>query len=327
MLAEPKRLPWHESCWAQLDGYISSQRIPHALMLTGPEGVGKGVLAEQFAQLLLCESPVGGKACGHCHACGLISAGTHPDHIVISPEEEKKTISIDRIRALGQTLTLKPHYAKYRVVIITPAHALNRNAANALLKTLEEPGENSLFLLVTDQLTLLPATIYSRCQLLNVSLPEQKVAINWLKEKQVEGDAERLLSVAAGAPFKAWQLANSEVLKEYELLESLWLALIKGQIDPVTAVSNVDKIGLNQLVEWLSRWIIELIQSQYDAGKQEGNILEINKILKDCKGGLNLKGLFDLLEALLEAKKRLNTQLNRQLMLEAIFISWSNINK
>jgi DNA polymerase-3 subunit delta' len=327
MLADPRRLPWHESCWAQLDGYISSQRIPHALMLTGPEGVGKGLLAEQFAQRLLCEAPLEAKTCGHCHACKLISAGTHPDYIVISPEEEKKTISIDRIRALGQTLTLKPHYAKYRVVIITPADTLNRNAANALLKTLEEPGENSLFLLVTDQRALLPATIYSRCQLLNISLPEQKAAISWLNEKQVEGDAKRLLSFAAGAPFKACQLANSEVLKEYELLESLWLALIKGQIDPVTAVSKVDKIGLNHLIEWISRWVIELIQIQFDAEGKEANRLEINKILKDCKGGLNLKGLFDLLEALLEAKKRLNSQLNRQLMLEAIFISWSNINK
>ncbi|HDL89828.1 MAG TPA: DNA polymerase III subunit delta' [Thermodesulforhabdus norvegica] len=327
-----EQLPWHSSCREQLNGYIANNRIPHALILAGHEGIGKMLLAQQISHLLLCDRPKNNQACGSCHACKLILAATHPDFIMVSPEEEGKSILIDRIRALANTLTLKPHYAKYRIILINPAHKLNRNAANALLKTLEEPGENNLFLLVTDQLESLPATIRSRCQTLHVPTPEQCDAISWLAKRLPNQNAARLIKIAAGSPIKAFNLAESGVEKDYELLESLWLELYKGQIDPITAASKTEKIRLSLIIEWITHWVVELVQIQFDPdlGQLKGSGQEAagaSDILKDLQSSLDLRRLFDLLEQLYQAKRLLDSSVNRQLMLEAIFISWCSINK
>jgi DNA polymerase-3 subunit delta' len=325
-----EQLPWHSACREQLYAYIDNERIPHALIVSGQEGVGKLLLAEQISHLLLCDNPDNHQACALCHACKLIKAGTHPDFIAISPEEEGKSISIDRIRSLEQTLTLKPHYAKYRVVLINPAHKLNRNAANALLKTLEEPGENSLFLLVTEQLESLPATIRSRCQTVHVPTPEENESILWLKERLPNKNVTRLIKISAGSPLNAIALSENEVEKDYELLESLWTGLIAGKIDPVSAVSKTEKINLQSVLEWTTRWVMELIQAQFKISQHEENMTdeenmtESNNALKDLEGGLNLRQLFNLLEQLFQAKRLLGSSVNKQLMLEAIFISWSN---
>lgn len=316
-----EQLPWHSTCREQLYAYIDNERIPHALILSGREGVGKLLLAEQLSRLLLCDNPAGHQACGLCHACKLIKAGTHPDFIAINPEEEGKAISVDRVRSLEQTLTLKPHYAKYRVVLIYPAHKLNRNAANALLKTLEEPGDNNIFLLVTEQLESLPATIRSRCQKIQVPTPEENESTIWLKERLPSKDVARLIKISAGSPLNALTLSEGEVEKDYALLESLWAGLVAGKIDPVSAVSKTEKINLQNILEWTTRWVMELIQAQFQANQQA----EANKVLKDLEDGLDLKRLFDLLEQLFQAKRMLGSSVNKQLMLEAIFISWSNI--
>ncbi len=317
-----EQLPWHSACQEQLYSYIDNERIPHALILSGQEGVGKLLLAQQISHLLLCDSPNDRQACGLCYACKLIEAETHPDLIVINPEEEGKTISIDRIRSLEQTLTLKPHYAKQRIVLINPAHKLNRNAANALLKTLEEPGENNLFLLITDQLESLPATICSRCQTILVPKPTRNDACNWLKLRLPNKDISRLISIASGSPFKALELSESGVEKDYELLESIWAELVTGKTDPVIATSKIEKVHLQHIIEWTTRWVIQLIQVQFDPDKDQR---EINASLKDSQGELDLRKLFSLLDQLLQAKKLLGSSVNRQLMVEAIFISWSNI--
>jgi DNA polymerase III subunit delta' len=160
-----ERLPWHTMQWDMLWSAKQKERLPHALLLTGGEGLGQREFAEQFAQSLLCDAPSSeGVPCYNCHACHLFKAHTHPDFVMIEPESEGHAIKIDPIRDIVKLIHETPSQGAYRVVIIHRAHLLNHYAANALLKTLEEPTPNVLMFLITDQYSRLPKTVISRCQ-------------------------------------------------------------------------------------------------------------------------------------------------------------------
>ena len=132
--------PWQADVFADLQQRRVQGRLPHALLISGPVGIGKQQLANVFSQSLLCAEPQADDlACGQCHACSLYAAGTHPDLFRLSPEEDSKVIKIDQIRTLIEKISLSSHYGRYRMVILNPADAMNIAAANALLKTLEEP--------------------------------------------------------------------------------------------------------------------------------------------------------------------------------------------
>ncbi|HSW52736.1 MAG TPA: hypothetical protein VLG93_05865, partial [Sulfuricaulis sp.] len=133
----PERYPWHGALWSALARQF--EQLPHALLLQGRPGLGKHDFAVQLAQALLCEQARDGMACGQCHCCRLFAAGTHPDLAGVGLVEDAKSIAVDQIRALGDFLSLRPHTAARKVVIISPAEAMNINAANSLLKLLEEP--------------------------------------------------------------------------------------------------------------------------------------------------------------------------------------------
>ena len=147
--------PWQKNQWQRLLSQHRQERLPHALLLTGAAGLGKETFARQFAQFLLCKA-AGESVCGQCAGCSLILANNHPDLLMIAPEESGKNIKVDQIRDMSATLNQTAQRAGYQVAIISPAEALNRAAANALLKTLEEPSGRVLLLLVSHQPGALP---------------------------------------------------------------------------------------------------------------------------------------------------------------------------
>ncbi|MFO7642692.1 MAG: DNA polymerase III subunit delta', partial [Candidatus Competibacteraceae bacterium] len=158
-------LPWHEPLWRQFQQSRAAGRLPHALLLAGPAGLGKLAFAKRLARALLCETPdVEGDACGRCRSCRLFQAGSHPDYRMEQPVEEGKAIRIDPIRELCGFLGFTAQYGGYKIALLEPADRLNLNAANSLLKTLEEPPGDCLLLLVTAHPARLPATVRSRCQ-------------------------------------------------------------------------------------------------------------------------------------------------------------------
>ena len=162
-------LPWQLDLWTQLNDYKKQNRVPQALLINGAKGIGKLNLAELFAMSLLCQKPGSdGLACGNCKPCFLLTADSHPDLIKIYPEEAGKAITIGQIRLLLTQLNLKPQFDSYRVIIIHPAEQLNNAAANAFLKYLEEPTERTIVILVSNDLSIMPATILSRCQKLKL---------------------------------------------------------------------------------------------------------------------------------------------------------------
>lgn len=159
------------SQWKILQSRVKSEKVPHALLLTGSRGVGKMRFAREFANSLLCKSPRvdTGVACGECSACKLVAAGSHPDYVEVAPEQDSRVIKTQQVRALCEQLGLTAQFGGYRVALISPANVLHGGAANCLLKTLEEPRPRVVIILVSSKIGAIPATIRSRCQRVRIN--------------------------------------------------------------------------------------------------------------------------------------------------------------
>lgn len=228
---------WCHSAWNVLATRAARGTLPHALLLCGPAGLGKRALAEAFVRARLCRAPVDGQACGICPACKLLAAGTHPDRMVVTLEPNPRTgvmrkeIVVDQIRALSARLAMASQFDGWQVAALDPADAMNAAAQNALLKTLEEPTDSSLIVLVADDPARLSATIRSRCQRVDFTVPARSDALAWLGERHIE-HPEAVLAAAGGNPGLAWRLAeNGGMQRRQEVARDL-LALAAGRGDP-----------------------------------------------------------------------------------------------
>jgi DNA polymerase-3 subunit delta' len=187
--------PWLAPSWRMLADAIGSGRIHHALLFASPRGYGKRALAEAFAASLLCQQRTAdGSACGKCRSCLLVAAGSHPDLARVTFEirddgRPRTELTVDQLRALGARLSLASQFGGWQIALIDPADAMNPNAANALLKTLEEPSTNTVIALVADDPSRLPPTIRSRCQKIDVPMPTRDQALAWLRSRGVDAAA------------------------------------------------------------------------------------------------------------------------------------------
>jgi DNA polymerase-3 subunit delta' len=198
--------PWLESDKTRMAISLDQDRLGHAPMICGPVGLGKTALADWLARRLLCLSPAGQDPCGECPSCRMIDAGTHPDQFRVGIPEEKREIPVDSIRELTDSLQLTPSIGARRLGLVEPAEAMNRNAANALLKTLEEPHPGAWLILVSHQPGRLPATVRSRCQIFTVRPPAPSVGRAWLRGHCPDASDDELveaLDLSAGAPLAA----------------------------------------------------------------------------------------------------------------------------
>ncbi|HED18802.1 MAG TPA: DNA polymerase III subunit delta' [Gammaproteobacteria bacterium] len=316
---------WLNKPWQQLGQARVQGRLPHALLIKGQDGVGKRVLAEQLAAALICEKPdSGGYPCGHCQSCGWLQAGTHPDLLRVTPEEAGKAIKIDQIRALNAALVMTSHAGRYKVAIIQPADAMNRNAANALLKTLEEPAANTLLLLLTAAAGRLPATIRSRCQQLAVELPDTDSAQRWLVSEGVDADNSVLyLKMAHGAPLQARRMAGAaDSGVRGQRLDQLQ-AIFAGQLDPVQTAKDWEEESGSQTLQWWRVWLQELVRWQV-AGQQPPEADVAHKLQRIVET-VDCRQLFELSDRVTGALNAAGSGLNRQMMLEDLLISWAKL--
>lgn len=269
----------HDQAWHSL--LAGRERQHHALLLTGQRGIGKFELATRFAATLLCEQPLqNGKACGHCSACNWFALGNHPDFRLVQPEifsdqtelegsgtskkKPSQQIKIEQIRELDDFLHVGTHRQGKRVILINPADAMNNATANSLLKSLEEPMPQTVFLLVSSEPAKLLPTIRSRCQVVTINTPVSDVALMWLQQKGV-ADAARWLGLCGGAPYFAAAVCSGE---EKNLVESLVGYLSQGaQIDVLAAAGVLERLikadktsaPLKRCVEWLQKWVFDLV--------------------------------------------------------------------
>ena len=260
-----------KEAWTQLAGRLD--RLPHALLIHGAPGVGKLALAEHFAQFLLCEKKrQGAGPCGKCEGCRWFLGGNHPDVRYVEPEimarnqvapeegeeesskEKKKpsvVIKVDEIRALGGFVNVKSSRGGLRVAIIHPAETLNEGAANALLKSLEEPPAGAIFLLVSHRPAALLPTIRSRCVPVPVPLPDLAAAAAWLAKQGVR-NPERWLAFAGGAPLRALDYATGE---RGEAIERVLRNLASGDRFALAEVKNREE--LEPLAEVLQKMALD----------------------------------------------------------------------
>ena len=272
--------PWQAADWQRWQQM--RERLPHAILFHGTEGIGKVAFAEHAARSLLCETPaINGQACGACGSCGWFAQYSHPDFRRVRPEaldaedEEaapdadepaarksasaktpSRDIRIEQVRSLASFMNVSTHRAGLRVVLLYPAEALNSASANALLKTLEEPPPDTVFLLVTHRIDRLLPTILSRCRQFALQMPDGDDALSWLSAQEVP-DPARWLAEQGGAPLAALEAAQGE----FSDARDDWLSHL-ARPDAAAALSVADrlqKVLPSQLVAWKQRWLYDLL--------------------------------------------------------------------
>ncbi|MCC7412792.1 MAG: DNA polymerase III subunit delta' [Gammaproteobacteria bacterium] len=253
--------PWQARQWQRLADARRHNRLPHALLFSGPPGIGKRHLADTLAQSLLCALPAAADLpCGECKPCCLFLAGSHPDRLLVEPLEPGKAIRIDQIRDLVGFMALSRQYGRWKIVTLDPADCMNRSAANSLLKVLEEPPAGALFLLVTDRPHGLPATVRSRCQRVDVALPAAAEAGQWLAaELGSSADVPALLALARGAPLAARRLAQGDALTARASAAADLRALVSGQQSPVELADRWSAGDVERLLDMLQSFVRDAV--------------------------------------------------------------------
>jgi DNA polymerase-3 subunit delta' len=322
-------LPWHESRFRQLIARRGD--MPHAILIQGRKGIGKSEFAWELARSLLCEAPdASGHACGSCPACLWFDAGNHPDfrHVTLATadsldegndegaekdkEKDATQITVDQIRNLGPFMTTTTHRQGYRVILVEPADALNTHAANALLKSLEEPPPGTVWLLVTGQPQRLPATVRSRCNAITLPLPDDANARDWLRTQGVEAP-ELPLALAGGAPLAALEWTADAAEGRQSFLQQL--ARKDATLTQLSAPFQKE-IPIVALVEWLQRWCLDLIEMKL-LGQVRFN-LDFASAQQRLAERLDILDLLAWERLLREARRSVTHPLNPRLFAESL---------
>jgi DNA polymerase-3 subunit delta' len=320
--------PWQHKPWQSIIARWQQQKLPHALLLTGTQGLGKSAFAQQLAARLLCPTQAftAELACGNCQSCQWLTAGSHPDFFLVRPEEENKAIKIEQIRELLDAIQQTVQHAQQQVVIIEPAEAMNKAAANALLKTLEEPSGQVVFLLVTHQLGALPATIRSRCQRVDFVIPPAAISLPWLQQQLPNHqNIPLLLSLAENVPLTALAFAEQSHLDAQQTLVEHFIQLNQNQLTPLAMATHCQSLEWKLVFEGLWRLVMDMLRLQ-QAPTSTIAYAQQRQILTDMVKRISPRRLLQFLDQLMALQKNVNSKinLNMQLALEALFIEWVN---
>jgi DNA polymerase III subunit delta' len=322
--------PWQQPAWQDLVHRQQQGGLPHALMLTGPRGVGKHVFALGIARWLLCARRVSGAmshACGQCHSCLLWQAGNHPDFMAVAPEEGSRQIRIDSIRKLNDFLNQTPQISPCQVVVLHPSEVLNHNAANALLKTLEEPPGESFILLESERFGSVMPTIRSRCQRIVLPVPSRALAAQWLQQSGwADTAAQDALRHNQGAPLAALEWLQQDGHQRH----CQWLESLAGWVNGLqrleVLVAHWKALELEPLLLWMNQIAADLLRSL--SGASNSQLLDPDVPQQLGSATLDKLKLIALQARLADVLAQLQAgdgHFNRQLLLESLLIDWRTL--
>lgn len=318
----------------ELRRLLSQGRLPHALLLSGPEGVGKKLLGRVLAAAVLCEHPSDGAPCGICPACRAMADAAHPDYCELEPELRGKGTKIIRIEAIRELTELAARYpvmSDRRVLLIDEVDLMNEPAANSLLKTLEEPPGEVTFILVTAARSALLDTIISRCMPLAFGvLARDEIAAVLARQGVADGQAAEIAALSDGSLGRALQLFESgglerrdSAIKFLEGLHRLSMTTIWREAEAM------EKWGREELAEWLlylNMSLRDMLVLYEDGGSpliyQENCRARLASLLPYFPE----RKIFALLACVKEMQERLRTNVNLRLQLEGLFIRMKDVS-
>ena len=328
-------LPWHREGLERL--MARRGRLPHALLVSGRPGIGKVDFARELARSLLCESPIDRLACGECPSCHWFSQGNHPDYREIVPEAAEEgdaeaadaeggrdagkkslVIKIDQVRAIRDFVSLSTHRAGHRAIVLHPAESLQPAAANALLKTLEEPPPATVIVLVSDRPARLLATIRSRCESVVLRAPARDAALAWLQASGAE-EPEVALALAGGAPLLAARLAQPE--------ERDWRRKVVGELSrpdgahALAFATGIDRALLERTIIVMQTWVHDLVRLK-SAGEPRHHV-DAAPALRAKARRARLERLLALDRELVEARRLASHPLNARLAAEHLMMAYN----
>jgi DNA polymerase-3 subunit delta' len=293
-------VPWLEKEMASLQAAFEADRMPHALLIHEAPGAGGDWLASWVARLVL-----------------RTDRDQHPDWISLRPIDDSRQIRIEQVRELAQELALTSHQGGYKVGVLSPADVLNRFAANALLKTLEEPPPRTVLMLVVTQPSRLPATILSRCQRISISAPGRAEAVSWLESTQGKGDWQDVLEILGEAPMLAAESDPASVVQIGTEVRRGLEEAAAGTSDPVATAERWSRAELPLRLRCFENWLTERIRDHFGT---KGFLTEVGAVtyLQRPETVLNIRELFELLDGVRDLKSALDTPINRGLALESL---------
>lgn len=308
-------LPWQEDNWQHLLAMHRAGRLPHALLLHGLPGTGLRQFAAQVANVLLC-SEGQEQPCGTCHACQLLQAGTHPDLLLLEPEKPFGPIKVDQVRGVVDFAHATAQLGGYRVIVLCPAESMNASAANSLLKILEEPGADTLLMLLSyAPATVLP-TIKSRCQLSAMGAPDADVAKAWLRSRLE--DPARLDILHQFAPRQPLEGQRLEAdVEQLELVARSLPALIDGRASPLQTARAWSGIEPARLLLWLYQWLSAACLCSVAGAAEDGLAAQIYSSWRSRAGD---EVLLAILDEVLAMRRQLavGSNPNKDLLLETL---------
>jgi DNA polymerase-3 subunit delta' len=306
---------------------VARHKVSHAFLFRGPDGVGKKRAALAYASYMNCKNPGTEDACGQCKSCKKYQSGNHPDLLIVQPDGA--AIKIGQIRELIQQLVFPPLEAKYRVIVLEDVHTMKREAANSLLKTLEEPAENNLLILTADQAGEVLPTILSRCQVVPfLPLPFELLSGILQEESNVDDSTAKTLAALSEGSLGRAQLLIKENLLAFrkEIIEQL-VELQHGQNESVGAVLLLAektvalKENLLEMLDLLRLWFRDLVL--FTAGEPETSLVnqDLLHILPTADKRWSIDQLYSRLSMFDRAEKELRQNCNQSLVFEVLFFN------
>ncbi|THB63423.1 MAG: DNA polymerase III subunit delta' [Gammaproteobacteria bacterium] len=322
-----KCLPWQMDQWQKLRQGIESERFPHAIIIGGEADTGKALFSDFIAAFLFCKKEGREQACGECAECRYYQAGSHPDFRLVEPEKEGGIITVNQIRELSSFFSMSSQMMGYKIAIIRPADRMNTNAANSLLKTLEEPAGKSLIILVSDLPLSLPATIRSRCQMVESSIDDHKSITDWVSQQQQEQSIEKIedaLAAVSGRPLAAIEFLKPEYQENrLSVLQEFESALLSNK-NILDTAKKWSSVNTKEVLEFLISWAIDIAIYKSTENTEMLKNRDIRQRIITISNNLELKSVIAFSEKAMEARRFIDRKVNVQLLLEELLVTCSN---